>query len=187
LNLGGFSSTRKNLLKIGEEGYTLDEVTSKLGLTNFSKTSSKQTDRSFVTLTRVCVSYADSTRIFLQKRPEYTKFSELKDLGFVYSWACSDLKEDEIKKIYVKQLDLMISWVSGRNSNPKRFPEKMELFYILVRSSTKEFFAKIREDYEKNRKVTLSGFWKIAKYNFSSFNDRVIGNITSVSSKNFSF
>jgi len=158
LNLGGFSTTRKNQVRINDSSYSLDEITKKLDLVNYTKTSSKSTDREFVTLTRVCISYADSTRAFIKLRPHYSKFSELKDLGFVYSWACSGLSEEDVRRIYIKQLDLMTTWVSTRTSNPKRFPEKMELYYSLVLNYSRDFFSKIREEYEKSRKITLVGF-----------------------------
>jgi hypothetical protein len=146
LNLGGFSSTRKNIVKVKEEALTLDELTAKLELTNFSKTSAKTTDRKLPTLTRVCIAYADETREAIKRKPAISRFPELGELGFVYSWACTGLSEEQVKRIYVKQLELVQTWTPSRTSNPKRFPEKMEIFYISVLNYPKTFFLKIKED-----------------------------------------
>jgi hypothetical protein len=149
LNLGGFSSTRKNVVKINKKAYTLDELTSKLEMINFSKTTAKTTDRKMLTLTRVCMAYADETREAIKLNPNITRFADLGDLGFVYSWACSGLTELEVRKIYIKQIDLVASWTPSRTSNPKRFPEKMEIYFTTILNYPKSFFEKIKEDYSK--------------------------------------
>jgi hypothetical protein len=146
LNLGGFSSTRKNVIKINEKVYTLDEMTSKLEMINFSKTTAKTTDRKLATLTRVCMAYADDTRKAIKLNPIISRFADLGDLGFVYSWACNGLSEDEVRRIYIKQLDLVSSWTPSRTSNPRRFPEKMEIYYTTILNYSKAFFEKIRDD-----------------------------------------
>jgi hypothetical protein len=151
LNLGGFSSTRKNAVKIGPKAYTLDEMTSKLEMINFAKTTAKTTDRKLLTLTRVCMAYADETREVIRKDPKISRFAELGELGFVYSWACTGLTEADVKRIYLKQLDLVASWTPSRTSNPKRFPEKMEIYYTTILNYPKSFFEKIREDYSRAR------------------------------------
>jgi len=152
LNLGGFSSTRKNVVKVEGTTYTLDELTKKLELINYSKTTAKTTDRKFPTLTRVCIAFADETRAAIKRNPQISRFAELGDLGFVYSWACSGLTEMEVKRLFWKQLDLVQSWTPGRASNPKRFPEKNGIIlHNCFKLSKDFFFEKIKYDYNNPR------------------------------------
>jgi len=124
-------------------------------LINYSKTTAKTTDRKVPTLTRVCIAFADETRAAIKSNPTITRFPELKDLGFVYSWACTDLQENDIVNLYMKQLDLVQNWTASRTSNPRRFPEKMELYYTTVLNYPKTFFEKIKIDYNNSRKITV--------------------------------
>jgi len=79
----------------------------------------------------------------------------LGELGFVYSWACSDLKETEIRMLYLKQLDLVQTWTPSRTGNPKRFPEKMELYYTTVLNYPKSYFEKLKIEHNSLRQSVI--------------------------------
>jgi len=149
LNLGGFSGSRKNIVKIKDEFFDLDALAKKLNMQNYTKSSAKQTDRSFLTFTRICVAFADECKSFLKKNPSFSRIPELAELGFFYSWACTGINEKEAKEIFSSLMRLGKNWTLASRSNPMRFAEKMEFFYRTTLSYSKKFFDDIRLEYEK--------------------------------------
>jgi len=151
-NVNGVSKTRTNLLYINKKTYTMNELAATLQIQNKADREKEKTDRSEITVERIASAFAEETARFLKKNKKLIKIKELGYLGFTKSFFCKEVKKDPelAAKVYKAYIYYAKSWKSG---NPKRFSEKMRVFYSTYLNFAPSFFEEIEEEIAKEEEL----------------------------------
>jgi len=126
----------------------MNELANTLQIQNKAEREKEKTDRSELTVERISSAFAEETAKFLKKNKKLVKIKELAHLGFTKSFFCREVKNDQeiAAKVYRAYILYAKSWKAG---NPKRFSEKMKVFYTTYVNFAPSFFEEIEEQIEK--------------------------------------
>jgi len=131
---------------IEKKAYTMNEFATTLGLTDKTRGEKERTDRSLITIERIAACYAEETQEYLTRNLSMSKIKDLGNLGFTKSFFCRVVRDDikVTKKVYKGYLKFAKVWKGG--GNPKRFAEKMKVYYTTILDFSPELFEEVERD-----------------------------------------